>query len=206
MGSVRTFATDRHTPSPLMAGEMTASTSSGRAGSVVVVVVVVVVSPGSVLLVVVVVEEVVVEVVVVASGAMVVVTTLLGAGHDCVAFIGRRTAGAVLPVDVVVVEEGVVLPFVARVVSTCGGSVSNGTRARVSTGATAGGSLWSHVSILSTMAPMPLLRAQEAMFCCNGSFGCARTYRVTENPLTSENKRIPPLTVLRILRRFTYVD
>ena len=95
MGSLRTFATARHTPSPLIAGAMTASTLSGRAGSVVVVVVVV--SPGNVLLVVV----VVVVVVVVAPGAVVVVTTLVGAGHDCVAAIGRRTAGAVFSFAVV---------------------------------------------------------------------------------------------------------
>ncbi len=66
------------------------------------VVVVVVVSPGNVLLVVVVV--VVVDVVVVAPGASVVVATLVGAGHDCVAAMGRRTAGAELPCDFAVVE------------------------------------------------------------------------------------------------------
>ena len=154
-----------------MAGEMTASTSTGRAGSVVVVVVVVVVSPGTVLLVVVV--DVVV-VVVVTPGARVVVTTLVGAGQDWVAFIGRRTAGAVFSFAVVVV---VAIPGIELtvVVSTCGGSVSNGTSASVSTGAAAGGSLCSHASNLSTMAPIPLLRAHDATFCCSGSFGCART-------------------------------
>jgi hypothetical protein len=69
---------------------MIGSTSVGRAGIVVVVVVVVVVSPGSVVVVVV---EVVV--VVVTPGVSVVGTTLVGAGQDCVAFMGRRTAGAV---------------------------------------------------------------------------------------------------------------
>ena len=82
----------RQAPSFLIAGEMIASTSIGRAGIVVVDVVVVVVSPGRVLVVVLV---VVVEVVVVTPGASVVVTTFVGAGQDCVAFTGRRTAGAV---------------------------------------------------------------------------------------------------------------
>jgi hypothetical protein len=109
---------------------MIASTFIGRAG--IVVVDVVVVSPGNVLLVV-----VVVEVVVVTPGASVVVTTLVGAGQDCVAFMGRRTAGAVFSgisvVDVIALSVG-------RVASVCGGSVSKGTSASVSTGATAGGS------------------------------------------------------------------
>jgi hypothetical protein len=119
---------------------MIASTSIGRAGIVVVDVVVVVVSPGRVLLVVVV---VVVEVVVVTPGASVVVTTFVGAGQDCVAFTARRTAGAVFSgicvVVVIAFSEG-------RVVLVCGGSVSKGTSASVSTGATAGGSSCSQTS------------------------------------------------------------
>jgi hypothetical protein len=109
---------------------------------VVVVVVVVVVSPGRVLLVVVVVVVVVVvdvvlvvDVVVVSPGRVLVVG---GVGHDAVAFVGIRTAAEVICSSVVVVAE-----FRSAGAGTL---VSVGASARDAAGATAGASLWSHVS------------------------------------------------------------
>lgn len=111
---------------------------------VVVVVVVVVVSPGSVLLVVVVVVVVVVVDVVlmlVVSPGRVVLGG--GAGHEAVAFVGIRTADDVICLIVVVVAT---FKTVESGNVDSGILVSIGARARDAAGATAGASLWSHVS------------------------------------------------------------
>jgi hypothetical protein len=110
---------------------------------VVVVVVVVVVSPGRVLLVVVVVVVVVVVDVVLVVDVVVVVSpgrvlVVGGVGHDAVAFVGIRTAAEVICSSVVVVAE-----FRS---AGSGTLVSVGASARDAAGATAGASLWSHVS------------------------------------------------------------
>jgi hypothetical protein len=105
----------------------------------VVVVVGVVVSPGRVLLVVVVVVVdvvLVVDVVVVVSPGRVLVVG--GVGHDAVALVGIRTAAEVICSSVVVVAE-----FRS---AGSGTLVSVGASARDAAGATAGASLWSHVS------------------------------------------------------------
>lgn len=151
--------------------------SSGRLGIVVVVVEVVVDTSMATVVVVVVVEVVVVEVVVVVDVESVVGTD----GQDCVATVGTRRAGTALSTIVVdVPTEGVdallgEIVEVSTAVVVGADDVSNVTRARESAGATAGASLCVHVSSWSMTAPRPLLRAHDATFCCNGSFGCART-------------------------------
>lgn len=126
-----------------MAGCTGGTTSSGRFGIVVVLVEEVVeTSMATVVVVVVVVVEVVDVVEVESMGKT--------DGQDCVATVGTRCAGTALSTIVVVVLGGVVVgmsvsSFAAMVVVVAG-DVSNVTRARESAGATAGASLWVHVS------------------------------------------------------------
>ena len=54
---------------------------------------------------------------------------------------------------------------------TVGSAVGVIARASESAGATAGGSLCSHASSLSTTGPMLFSRAHDARFCCSGSRG-----------------------------------
>lgn len=169
-----------------MPGSTNGAMSVGRNGSVVVVVVVVVVSPGNVVVVVVEVVVVVVDVVVVVVSPGSVDEVVVGTeGHDADATFGRFTRGfLLLPMDVFVSVgfSVVVTPADGGIVVSAGivamgnvsmGVVSTGAKARasVSAGAAAGGVLCIQISSLSTTAPMPLLRAHDARFCCSGSLG-----------------------------------
>lgn len=227
MGFERTRIAATHFPSPRNAGKIVGATSSGRAGNVVVVVVVVVVSPGSVTgtVVVVVVVVVVVDVVVVARGSIVVVVVVVGVGllpvlHET-ARAGRAfgfvTAGGADSMVVRVVcwdgcgagacDDGTVVstPVVGGDTGVVSGTVSvarsSTARANVSAGAAEGGSSCSQTSSWSTMRPMPFSRAHEAMFCCNGSFGWASTYRVTDTAVSSTISAIAPARMRSTSRR-----
>lgn len=204
MGLVRTRMMETHSPSFFSAGATCGEISDGRAGSVVVVVVVV--SPGSVV-VGTTVEVVVVGtivVVVVSLGNVVVGATFgqlvvrtrcvwdAGAEDPC----GRVVAGALALLFGVDEFVGSVVP--GTVVSTTV-SVMGGNNASVSAGATAGGSLCSHDSNVSTMGPRPLFRAHDARLCCNGSLELASTYRPAENVVTAPKTTIRA-TNMRIIR------
>lgn len=144
-GFVRTRIAAVHWPSPLMDGCTGGEISLGRFGIVVVLLEVVVETSMA---------TGVVEVV----DVVVVAESVAGTdGHDCVATVGTRCAGAVLPSMVVVDATGLIDRFDVVVVdgsifSTTGivvvgtGSVSNVTSANESAGATAGASLWVHAS------------------------------------------------------------
>ena len=170
IGLVRTRITACHSPSPGNAGRSCDERSDGFAGIVVVVVVVVVVASGTVVVVVV----VVVDVDVVVVDVVVEVTTValvVSMGQDEVATVGRICSGVMMSGTDVVVDdwpgEGI------TVVEVCVGASVMGVMARASesAGATAGGSLCSHASSLSTIGPILFSRAHDAMFCCNGSRG-----------------------------------
>lgn len=148
IGLVRTRIAAVHSPSPLIAGCTGGEMSSGRFG--IVVVDVVVVAEGSGTNVVVVEEGGVVEVVV-----EVVVDSVDGAaGHDCVATVGTRRAGAAEPAIVEVVTRAWILESVGAVVAVVEGvvvvpppgTVSKVMSAKESAGATAGASLCVQVS------------------------------------------------------------
>ena len=172
-GTPRTFTIDFHLPSPAREGRNCGNRFTGRLGIVEVVVDVVLVvvdsSTGTVDVLVLVLVLVLVDDVVEES---------LSVGQEAVATVGR-TRNGVLPLtggDVLVlfsivvpgvlfVVAGVLTVVVGETGATVSSTKMSGSSARESAGATAGGSLCSHVSNLSTTAPRRFSRAHDATFC-----------------------------------------
>jgi hypothetical protein len=163
-GTPRTFTIDFHLPSPAREGRNCGNRFTGRLGIVEVVVDVVLVvvdsSTGTV--------DVLVLVLVLVDD---VVEESLFVGQEAVATVGR-TRNGVLPLtggDVfvlfLIVVPGVLTVVVGETGATVSSTKMSGSSARESAGATAGGSLCSHVSNLSTTGPRRFSRAHDATFC-----------------------------------------
>jgi hypothetical protein len=107
-----------------------------------------------------------------------VVEESLFVGQEAVATVGR-TRNGVLPLTggdvfvlflivvpgVLFVVAGVLTVVVGETGATVSSTKMSGSSARESAGATAGGSLCSHVSNLSTTGPRRFSRAHDATFC-----------------------------------------
>jgi hypothetical protein len=165
-GTPRTFTIDFHLPSPAREGRNCGNRFTGRLG-IVEVVVVVDSSTGTV--------DVLVLVLVLVDD---VVEESLFVGQEAVATVGR-TRNGVLPLTggdvfvlflivvpgVLFVVAGVLTVVVGETGATVSSTKMSGSSARESAGATAGGSLCSHVSNLSTTGPRRFSRAHDATFC-----------------------------------------